>query len=218
MTLLKGLQELSGLAVVKINEEDKFPDYLEAYAVDRDYQKPYKKSIIKEVGKSIREKVGKMGEYHSCDYFYLVKTGKKELRGYLIEETNLSRTFSWKKKELMESNRTGINEDFLSEHIGDHLIAENRIKLYSSLLIMCRLCNQFKDIDELLQKVKFYFVLLVLDEESTSGISAPAYMNIEPKLRNKIEGIHIKLAKGQVIHSYKNFKEHIKSLSTPSKY
>ena len=215
MTLLKGLQELSGLAVVKINKEDEFPDYLEAYAVDRDYQKPYKRSTIKEVGKSIREKVGKMGEYHSCDYFYLVKTGKKELRGYLIEETNLSRTFSWKKKELMESNRTGINEDFLSEHIGAHLIAENRIKLYSSLLIMCRLCNQFKDIDELLQKVKFYFVLLVLDEESTSGISAPVYMNIEPKLRNKIEGIHIKLVKGQVIHSYKTFKEHIKSLSAP---
>ena len=219
MTLIRSLKELKGLedlAIVKIKAGINYADCLEAYAMDND-------CIENKKGTSIMQKVGHMGSCHSCDYFYLMETGDKKFKGYIIEETDLGRTISDKNEEFIDNAGVGISEDFLDECVDGYLIAENRIKLYSSLLIMCRLCNQFKCIDELWGKIEFYFVVLLSNDTITEiaeagdeNIYAEAtqtYENINALLIKKISGIPVSAVdKNQIILSYEDFEEHINSL------
>ena len=213
MKLLKGLPELSGLAVVKIKEDDNSTDHLEAYAMDEDYRTSYKKSGIKKVGKSIRETAGGMGGYHSCDYFYVVETEDKTIKGYLIEKTDLVSSISERNEKYMENVETRVRNNFFSEYVEDWLVLENRCKLYSSLLIMCRFLSQFQKKNKLWEKIEFNFVLLLSNEEDASGPSASTYTNVGIKIKNNLKGIRIELVEKKAIHSYNNFKDHIKSLS-----
>ncbi len=219
MTLIRSLKELKGLedlAIVKIKAGVNYVDCLEAYAMDND-------CIENKKDTSMMQKVGHMGACHSCDYFYLIETGDKKLKGYIIEETDLGRTISDKNEKFIDNAGVGICEDFLEECVDRYLIAENRIKLYSSLLIMCKLCNQFKGIDELWEKIEFYFVVLLSNDTITKiaeagdkNIYAEAtqtYENINALLINKISGIPVSVVdKNQIILSYEDFEEHINSL------
>ena len=214
MTLFRTLNGLQKLAIVKIKAGGSRSGCLEAYAIDEDCIKNKK-------DQSIRKKVGNMERCHSCDYFYLVKTGDKKLRGYLIEETDLSSSISDKKKEFMDKFQVTVcndslvndnNNNYLYECVEDCLISENRCKLYSSLLMMCKLCNKFKGEDELWENIEFYFVILVTNKKSASGKNAPIHKNFYTELKNKIEGMPISLEQKKIIYSYESFKDHINSL------
>ena len=223
MTLIRSLKELKGLedlAIVKIKAGVNCTDCLEAYAMDRD-------CIKNEKEKSIMQKVSDMGSSHSCDYFYLIETGDKELRGYIIEETDLIRTILDRKEEFKDKAGAGVSDDFLDGCVKRYLIAENRIKLYSSLLMMCKLRNQFECQNKLWQKVEFYFILLLSNDRITEmkkagdeNISAeitPTYEHINALLINKISGIPVSVVdKNQIILSYEDFEEHITNSLKPT--
>ena len=205
MTLLKKLNGSQELAIVKIKAGGNSSGCLEAYAMDEDCIKNKK-------DKSIRKKVGNMEKCYSCDYFYLVETEKKELRGYIIEETDLGITISDKKEEFIKNNKTGLHDNFLSERVRDYLVSENIYKIYSSLLMMCKLCNQFTAKDKLWQNIEFYFVLLATHEKSTLGKNAAIYKKFYNRIRKNIKKMPINLEKNQLVFSYKGFKDHINSL------
>ena len=245
MKLLKGLEELEGIAVVKIKEDGKEGDFLEAYAVDE-------KCIENEKGESIIQKVGDMGSFHFCDYFYLVEDKNKNLKGYLIEETDLADTITDNSNKFIENTKEefikNIKDEFikntkeefiknikdeiiknikdeiyekcmnnyknryLSAHVKKCLVLENRCKMYASLLMMCRLWNEFKSQNKSRKNIDFYFVLLVINKKKVSSKDAFVYKNIEEKIKSDMEGMSDQLVKGQVMHSYKGFKDHINSL------
>ncbi len=226
MTLIRSLKKLKGLedlAIVKIKAGVNCAGCLRAYAMDEDCIKNKKE-------RSIMKKVGNMDSCHSCDYLYLMETGDKELRGYIIEETDLVRTMYDRKEEFKEEAGEGICNDFLEKCIERYLMAENRIKLYSSLLILCRLCNQFKDIDKLWQKIEFYFVLLLSNNKTMNMAESgdiniydeatQAYEYINGLFIDKTHGIPVNVVKivnkNKIIFSYEDFKEHITNSLKPT--
>ena len=94
-----------------------------------------------------------MDESACCDYFLL-----REDSVVLIEDTRLGATV-----ENLEEEFGGLGRDKEQEHILRTLRRENVLKIYGTLLMLCRLGSQFSCVQETLAKKKYDFWLVATD-------------------------------------------------------
>ncbi len=116
----------------------------QAYRMDGNSPKP-----------DMRKYVG-LGTCNCCDYFMF---SKKENITVLIEETKLNEQI----KDLKGEYRYFEVKD-LTEFVRKYIRNENKLKVYGSMLVLCRLATACKNVTRLLQTKKYKFWLVVSDE------------------------------------------------------
>jgi len=101
---------------------------------------------------NMRATVG-LGDCNCCDYF-----ASKDNIVVLIEETQLMKMIINLEKEYHYLN-IDVQEDFIYACI----LQENKLKVYGSMLVLCRLSNVCNDAKCLLKNKKYDFWLVVSD-------------------------------------------------------
>ena len=107
---------------------------------------------------NLRKDVG-LGTCNCCDYFHILD-GKIQL----IEDTDLIWTYFELKKSYNK-----LPSDQLEKLIDKLIHAENRSKVYGSMLVLCRLAAKYECVASLLNDKQFVFFLVVskVEDEDT---------------------------------------------------
>ena len=127
-----------------------------------------------------------------CDYVLL----RKDSSVVLIEDTRLGATV-----EDLEKEFGGLERDKEQEHILRTLRRENVLKIYGTLLMLCRLCSQFSSVQETLAKKEYDFWLVATD--GNVGANYAKGRNLQTRL----EGTLGKVVSGINILSLDNLRE-----------
>ena len=122
----------------------------------------------------------KMGTPSCCDYLYI-----KNKKAVLIEDTRLGKKMQeikLKLKDLISEQQE--NKLFRAKTI---LRQENSLKVYGSLLLLCRLSQKHQQVDEELKKIQSYnFWLVLTDEDDIKAIDNQEITNIIDFLKEKL--------------------------------
>ena len=114
-----------------------------------------------------------LGTCECCDYVTVSKDGHSVV---LIEETDLGRTivdFKQRHDYLNEEDQTALlYEDVLREH---------RLKLYGSMLVLCRLSSLWARVKAFLPENQFHYWLITTTDSSDSSVLLD---HLRDKLRN----------------------------------
>ena len=97
-------------------------------------------------------RAAKLGTCECCDY---VTVSNDQQSVILIEETNLASTITDFKEKY-----DYLNDDDQADLLYDEVLKENRLKLYGSMLVLCRLSSSRTDVKAFLPENKFQFWLV----------------------------------------------------------
>lgn len=114
----------------------------------------------------MRRQVGLMG-CHCCDYF--ITNGKSVV---LIEETRLSATIDSYKKTY-----DYLRPKQLDTLTNDRIREENTLKVYGSLLVLCRLSAQCAEFEKIVRAEKYHFWLIASDVPPAGMITLEELQN-----------------------------------------
>ena len=122
-----------------------------------------------------------LGPCNCCDF---VTVSKDNQSVFLIEETNLEYTIYNFRQEYDYLEETDKNK-FFYEKIRD----ENRLKLYGSMLVLCRLSSLQDDVKKFLPKDKFQF-WLVTTGTAPSPLDSVILMDyLRDRFRNDLKSL-----------------------------
>ena len=114
-----------------------------------------------------------LGTCECCDYVTVSKDGQSVV---LIEETDLGQTivaFKQRHGYLNDEDQTALlYEDVLREH---------RLKLYGSMLVLCRLSSWWARVKAFLPENQFHYWLITTTDSSDSSVLLD---HLRDKLRN----------------------------------
>lgn len=108
-------------------------------------------------------RAAKLGTCECCDYV-TVSNDKQSV--ILIEETNLAGTITDFKEKY-----DYLNDDDQNKLLYDEILKENRLKMYGSMLVLCRLSSSYPDVKEFLSKDEFQFWLVATEDSSDSVVA-----------------------------------------------
>lgn len=137
----------------------------QAYRMDNGSDKP-----------DMRKDVG-LGTCTCCDYFMC----KNDDSVVLIEETRLMETV-----RNLKSEYHYLEDDEKTKFISKYIRQENRLKVYGSMLVLCRLAKVCKDAKDLLEKRTYKFWLIVSSMDATED--AIVFDNLKDFLLNELKG------------------------------
>lgn len=112
-------------------------------------------------GSNMRSDAG-LGMCECCDY---VTVSKDKQSVVLIEETDLERTIIAFKEKY-----DYLSDDDQVDLLYDTVLRENRLKLYGSMLVLCRLSCLREDVKDFLPDNEFQFWLVTTTDLSDSVI------------------------------------------------
>ena len=98
-----------------------------------------------------------LGTCHCCDYFTISATSNRNIV-ILIEETRLADTKAQLKK--LAKKYPSLSNDDQEKLNNENARKENKLKVYASMLVLCRLSVKCKDIKNLLQEKRYQFWLV----------------------------------------------------------
>ena len=107
-------------------------------------------------------RAAKLGTCECCDY---VTVSNDEQSVVFIEETNLESTITDFKQKY-----DYLNDDDQIDLLYDEVLKEHRLKLYGSMLVLCRLSSSRADVSAFLPENKFQFWLVATAASSDSVI------------------------------------------------
>ena len=134
-------------------------DIHQAYRMDGNSPKP-----------DMRRDAG-LGTCNCCDYFMFAKTDIV----VLIEETQLMRTI-----ERLKSKYHYLQSDHQTEFVNKYIRQENRLKVYGSMLVLCRLAAACKNTNQLPSTKKYKFWLVA------SGMNEPEDTRVFDNLKDRL--------------------------------
>ena len=105
-------------------------------------------------------RAAKIGTCECCDY---VTVSKDKQSVILIEETKLEGTIAAFKQKYAY-----LNDDDQIDLLYDEVLKEHRLKLYGSMLVLCRLSSSRADVRKFLPENKFQFWLVATAASSDS--------------------------------------------------
>ncbi len=115
-----------------------------------------------------------------CDYLYI-----NEKQAVLIEDTHLGETAQNILKELTEEKPgSAINNKKKQKYIKQFIRKKYCLKVYGSLLILCRLMRKYADICEELDNKTFSFWLIINDIKNIPVIHS---MDLIPFLKKSLD-------------------------------
>lgn len=120
-----------------------------------------------------------LGPCNCCDF---VTVSKDNQSVFLIEETNLEYTIYNFRQDYDYLEEADKNK-FFYEKIRD----ENRLKLYGSMLVLCRLSNSQDGVKEFLPKDKFQFWLVATGTAPSPLESTILMDHLSDRLRNDLK-------------------------------
>ena len=120
-----------------------------------------------------------LGTCECCDY---VTVSRDNQSVFLIEETNLEYTIYKLRQEYGYLEEADKNEFFY-----DKICDENRLKLYGSMLVLCRLSSSQDDVKEFLPKDKFQFWLVTTGTAPSPLDSTILMDHLSDRLRNDLK-------------------------------
>lgn len=153
--------------------------------------------------RNMRETVG-LGSCNCCDYF----TSKDNIV-ILIEETQLTKMIKRLKNEYGY-----IKSSDQKEFVNNYILQENKLKVYGSMLVLCRLCAVCNYAKFLLKNKKYDF-WLVASGPYKKGDSR-VFSNLENRLSGSLKGSLGKMINAvKVIPASKLVAKLSSSVSTP---
>ena len=120
-----------------------------------------------------------LGTCNCCDF---VTVSRDNQSVFIIEETNLEYTiykFKQKYDYLEEADKNKIFYDKIRD--------ENRLKLYGSMLVLCRLSSSQDDVKKFLPKDKFQFWLVTTGTAPSPLDSVILMDHLRDRLRNDLK-------------------------------
>ena len=105
-------------------------------------------------------RAAKLGTCECCDY---VTVSNDQQSVILIEETNLASTITDFKQKY-----DYLNDDDQTDLLYDEILKENRLKMYGSMLVLCRLSSSRADVKAFLPENRFQFWLVATEDSSDS--------------------------------------------------
>ena len=139
--------------------------------------KAYRMDSTKE-GSNMRDDAG-LGTCECCDYVTISRDNQSV---FLIEETNLEYTIYNFKQDYDYLEEADENKLFYEKILG-----ENRLKLYGSMLVLCRLSSLQDDVKEFLPKDKFQFWLVTTGTAPSPLDSTILMDHLSDRLRNDLK-------------------------------
>ena len=125
----------------------------------------------------MRKKAG-LGTCNCCDYFVFSKNDTTTL----IEETNLT-----KQIEGLKDEYNYLEVDDQTEFIRKYIRDENKLKVYGSMLVLCRLSAMSDSLKELLEAKKYKFWLVVSGMETKEATIL--FDHLKDRLRNDLNSV-----------------------------
>lgn len=114
-----------------------------------------------------------LGTCECCDYVTVSKDGQSVV---LIEETDLGRTivdFKQRHAYLNDEDQTAL--------LYENVLREHRLKLYGSMLVLCRLSSLWARVKAFLPENQFHYWLITTTDSSDSSVLLD---HLRDKLRN----------------------------------
>ena len=124
---------------------------------------------------NMRATVG-LGDCNCCDYFV-----SKDNIVVLIEETRLMETVNNLKGEYDH-----LEDDDKNEFVDKCILQENKLKVYGSMLVLCRLNAVCNDAKSLLKDKRYDFWLVVSDPYKAKN--SRAFSNLKNRLSGSLGG------------------------------
>ena len=150
--------------------------YLEEINVDGVSYQAYRMDGT-EVNKQMRTDAG-LGTCSCCDYFILDKYSV-----VLIEETQLTQTII-----NLKSKYSYLDDPDQKEIITQLVRQENRIKVYGSILVICRLISKCSNLANLLQNKSYKFWLVITGRGKTKLEDYLYYEDLNTSLKSALQG------------------------------
>ena len=141
--------------------------YYQAYHMDGNSPEP-----------DMRKKAG-LGSCNCCDYFLISKNGAI----VLIEKTQLICQLKDLREEYCYLKPAEHKEEFINKCIRE----ENRLKVYGSMLVLCRLSVKYEDVKKLLRQNKYQFWLVVNGKDSPKD--SRVFRNLRKPLLFDLRGV-----------------------------
>ena len=118
-----------------------------------------------------------LGSCNCCDYFFV-----NENKVFLIEETCLEKTI-----ETIREKHSYLNDDDKEDFVVTSIRQENYVKVYGSLLVLCRLAAKCEDVARRMKDKKhdFWLVMGDADIKETSRVAD----NMSSELRAQLRGV-----------------------------
>lgn len=101
-----------------------------------------------------------LGTCHCCDYFTISATSNRNIV-ILIEKTRLADTKAQIKK--LAKKYPSLSNDDREKLNNEDANKENQLKVYASMLVLCRLSTKYKDVKNVLQEKRYQFWLVASD-------------------------------------------------------
>ncbi len=126
-------------------------------------------------GFSMRDDAG-LGTCECCDYVTVSKDNQSVV---LIEETDLEGTIIGFKEKY-----DYLNDDDQVDLLYDEVLKEHRLKLYGSMLVLCRLSSSRDDVKAFLLENEFQFWLVTTSTASSDSVILMDHLTDMNGLRN----------------------------------
>ena len=126
-------------------------------------------------GSSMRDDAG-LGTCECCDYVTVSKDNQSVV---LIEETDLESTIIGFKEKY-----DYLNDDDQVDLLYDEVLKEHRLKLYGSMLVLCRLSSSRDDVKAFLPENEFQFWLVTTSTASSDSVILMDHLTDMNGLRN----------------------------------
>ena len=118
-----------------------------------------------------------LGPCSCCDYFMC----ENDDSVVLIEETRLMETV-----KNLKSKYHYLADNDQTKFVSKCIRQENRLKVYGSMLVLCRLAKTCKEAKDLLESKKYKFWLIVSGMDATED--AMVFDNLKDFLLNELKG------------------------------
>ena len=125
----------------------------------------------------MRKEAG-LGTCDCCDYFIF----RENANIVLIEDTNLMRKIKSLKDEFGY-----LEDEYQTEFIRKHIRKENKLKVYGSMLVLCRLSAMSDNMNEILQTKKYRFWLVVSGMETAEDTRL--FDHLKDRLHNDLNSV-----------------------------
>ena len=125
----------------------------------------------------MRKYVG-LGPCNCCDYFFV-----NEKKIFLVEETRLAETI-----KTISEKHSYLNDDDKTDFVITSIRQENYVKVYGSLLVLCRLAAKCEDVARRMKDKKHVFWLVMDDvyTEETSRVADNMSSNLRTQLQSAL--------------------------------
>ncbi len=120
-----------------------------------------------------------LGTCECCDYVTVSKDNQSVV---LIEETDLERTIIG-----LQEKYYYLQKNHQDKLIYEEVLRENRLKLYGSMLVLCRLSNLQDDVKAFLPENEFQFWLVMTSTASSDSVFMDHLTDMD-KLKGFIKG------------------------------